>query len=106
MEEQGLSLSSAVNEKTALELGKLAGAAGLAVVEARSSDGWIFPLIISTGQCAARLVDVESGRVAWSAQADYKYWSIIPMPPLWAKNKMARAIARELEKQVARLPRK
>ncbi len=90
----------AMDSETAKKVGKLVGIDGIIFVETKSEGGWVFPCIFGFSEMSARLVDIKSGEVVMSANADANGFSIIPVVPFWVNppKVLANKIASKVKK--------
>ena len=101
VEEMDLQSTALVDTDTAVRAGKLAGLEGIVLVQTRGEFSLYFGVFMDMEKVAiARLIDVESGSIVWSAEGRLRDMSLV-LPPWSAigespEERIARALSREL----------
>jgi hypothetical protein len=100
LDEQQLQLSDLVDLDTAVNVGRIAGLDGIVIMNTYASTLWVFPILYSSLDSHAKLIDVETGDIVWSVPAKYRMGTVIPLIAFWLnpKEMLATAIAEEIEK--------
>jgi len=101
VDEMDLQSTSLVDTDTAVRAGKLAGLEGVVLVQSRGEFSLYFGIFMDMEKVAiARLIDVETGSIVWSAEGRLRDMSLV-LPPWSAigeapEERIARALSREL----------
>jgi hypothetical protein len=100
LKEQSLSLSGLVEKGDYKTIGRLTGLDAVVVVrEGVVNDGYIFLIATFNDTAAAKMVDVGSGELIWSAEGQVSWVSLIPLLPYGynSERAIAKAIAAEIK---------
>ena len=90
---------------TAVRIGRIAGVDGIVVLQSSGSVVWVGPIVVGDEKAVARLIDVKTGSIVWSARGNSFVVTVVPIPPFWAflrtpQSKMAESIAKELKESL------
>ena len=84
MAEHDFQMTSVIDARTAVKFGKISGLDGVVLVEPLPHrGGWVFPLSYGRQTVVAKLVDVKTGAIVWSARSRYDHCTILPFILFW-----------------------
>jgi hypothetical protein len=102
LKEHSLSLSGLIEKGDYKTIGRLTGLDAIVVVKDGMEDFvWIFLVGFYGDAATAKMIDVNSGEIIWSAEGSVSYVTVIPLLPVGfnAPHTIAKAIVRELKTQ-------
>jgi len=102
LNEHSLTLSGLVEKGDYKTIGRISGLDAIVVVkEGVVTDGYIFLIATFNDAATAKMVDVGSGELIWSAEGQVSWVSIIPLLPYGfnSERAIAKAIANEIKAQ-------
>ena len=78
MDEKGIRAPELVDTNLAVQLGRATGLDGIIVLQSSGSVSWLWPYSELNYRATAKLVDVETGKIVWSAEGTHGAPSIVP----------------------------
>ena len=78
MDEKGIKAPELIDTNLAVQLGRATGLDGIIVLQSTGSVSWLWPYSELNYRATAKLVDVETGKIVWSAVGTHGAPSIVP----------------------------
>ncbi len=103
--ENAVAFSPITDAGTAIELARKKGLDGVVVIQSGGEFSWATLFVEDRYRASAKLIDVSSGQIVWSADGSYTVSTILPIPLTRSYSKVAHAsiaeaIADELKKKL------
>ena len=99
--EHQLQVSDLTAPEKTVEVGRLIGVDGIVTVGTSGEVVWVGPVVVGESSVVAKLIDVETGRIMWTAHGGHNVVTIVPVPPFWEfKNTPEKKMAREILKKI------
>jgi hypothetical protein len=103
LNEQKFATSDLIDTETACEIGRVAGVDGVVLVQYVHEFSWFLIYTKKTGFGVAKMIDVATGEVIWSAEVRADKHTLLPFAPLFSISPSDMAIA--MGEEIARRKR-
>ncbi|MHC4943692.1 MAG: CsgG/HfaB family protein [Planctomycetota bacterium] len=105
LKQQKLEASDIIDTDTACEIGKIAGLDGVVLIQEIEVFNWVLLYANKISAVTAKLVDVQSGEIIWSATSKGKVHAFLPLSFLFSISieEMAEQIAAQISEREEKL---